>query len=136
MLSLPLRRPGFSANSSRWRRAASGPPGCRIRPAGSGLRIRPADQACRTAASGLLDQVPLIAVEVFEDGDSAIGLTTGLLAEPDTGRAQPVVVPAEIVRHEKQADPSARLIADALALAVGVGQRQQQAGLPGARRGQ
>jgi hypothetical protein len=69
---------------------------------------------------GWLDDVPAIAVEVFEDGECAVWLVTRRLGELRSGSAHAFMVPIEVVGTEEQADAPARLAADPFTL-IGCG---------------
>jgi hypothetical protein len=65
---------------------------------------------------GPLDKVPAVAVQVFEDGDDAIGFMTGRFEKTDAGGGHSPVIAGEIVGLQEQEDASAGLIADPVGL--------------------
>jgi len=79
--------------------------------------------------SSRFDQIPGVAVEVFEDHHLAIGLVTGLFAKDDAGLQPGGVIAHQVVGVEEQPDPAARLIADPGDLFRRRGAGQQQRGL-------
>jgi len=63
-----------------------------------------------------LKKVPLVAVEVFEDGDGAIGFLAWGLKESDIVGLHQAIVAPEVVGVEKKEDATACLFTDALRL--------------------
>ena len=63
-----------------------------------------------------LDQIPFVAVQVFEDGDDSVGFFARVLQEFHIARVHCVVVAPEIVGVEEQENAAAGLIADATQL--------------------
>src|SRR5579871_772028 len=59
---------------------------------------------------GWFKQIPFIAVEVFEDGDGAVGFDAGRFEEPDAVGAHGGMVAVEIVSVKKKKDAAAGLI--------------------------
>jgi hypothetical protein len=79
-----------------------------------------------------LKQVPLVAVEVFEDGDGAVGLLARGLEEFDvTGLHESIVAP-EIVGVKEEEDAPACLFADGLHLIRTGRLREEELGAGGA----
>jgi hypothetical protein len=72
-----------------------------------------------------LDEVPAVAVEVLEHGDHAVALVARRLDEAHTASGHPLMIPAEVVGVEEEADPAAGLPADACPLPV-VGRAGEQ----------
>jgi len=60
-----------------------------------------------------LDQVPEISIQIFADGDGAVGLIFGLADEFDLVRAEGAVVAPEVVGVKEEEDAASRLVADA-----------------------
>lgn len=73
-----------------------------------------------------LKEVPPVAVEVFEDGDGAVGFLAGRLEEFDVGGLHEAIVSPEIVGVEKEEDPATCLVADLKDLRGVSGLRKQQ----------
>jgi hypothetical protein len=63
-----------------------------------------------------LEKVPLVAVEVFEDGDGSVGLLARGLEEFDLAGLHEAIVAPEIVGVEKKEDTPTCLFANALHL--------------------
>lgn len=59
-----------------------------------------------------LEKVPLVAVEVFEDGDGAIGLFARSFKEADARGLAGFVIAPEVVGMGKEEDAASGLIAD------------------------
>jgi hypothetical protein len=59
-----------------------------------------------------LEKVPLVAVEVFEDGDGAIGLFARSFKEVDTRGLIGFLIVPEIIGMQKEEDAASGLIAD------------------------
>ena len=66
------------------------------------------------------DQVPAIAVKVFEHGDHAIGFAAGGFDETHAALHKAIMVPGKIIGFQEQEDPPAALVADAGALAFNI----------------
>jgi hypothetical protein len=79
-----------------------------------------------------LQEVPQVSVEVFKDGDGAVGLFARFANKGNVFGAQGAVVAPEIVGMEKEEDAAARLPADELFLLGGGGAGEKQAGFFGA----
>ena len=60
-----------------------------------------------------LNQVPEISIQVFEDGDSAVGLFFGLADEFDLVCLEGLVIAPEVVGVEEEEDTAPGLVADA-----------------------
>jgi hypothetical protein len=63
-----------------------------------------------------LEKVPLVAVEVFEYGDGAVGLLARLLEEFDVGGEHEAVISPEIVGVKEEEDTACGLLADLVEL--------------------
>jgi hypothetical protein len=61
---------------------------------------------------GGLQEIPLVAVEVFEDGNSPIGFLARRLEETDTAGPVDIVIAPEVVGMEEEEYSAAGLIAD------------------------
>ena len=59
------------------------------------------------------EQVPFIAVEIFEDDDGAVGFLVRERKEFEIGREHETVIAPEVVSVKKKKHASAGLIADA-----------------------
>ena len=59
-----------------------------------------------------LQQIPLIPIQVLEDGNGAVGLGPGFPHERDSERRHAGMVSPEVVGVEKEEYPDARLAAD------------------------
>ena len=81
-----------------------------------------------------LQKVPLVAVEVFEDGDDAIGFVSRGLEKFDIVGLHLTVVAPEIIGVQKQENTSASLIADGLRLLGCSGLSEQETGAVGVWR--
>src|SRR5260370_1443829 len=81
-----------------------------------------------------LQEVPLIAVQVFEDCDCAVGLFAGGPCELYFARRHFIVVTPEIVGVQKKEDSPAGLVADTTRLLGRCCPGQKQARALGARR--
>ncbi len=62
--------------------------------------------------SGGLEEIPLVAVEVFEDGDGAVGFLAWGLEETDAAGLIGVVIAPEVVGVKEAEDAAAGLVAD------------------------
>lgn len=82
-----------------------------------------------------MKQIPLIPVQVFENGNGAVGLNFRLANEFDAFVFVGFVVALKIVRVEKQKHTTTGLITDAGSLFIVRCPRQQDLGFPGTRRG-
>jgi hypothetical protein len=60
-----------------------------------------------------LQQVPLIAVEIFENHDGSVCLFARRLAKLHATSSHPAIVPPEVVAVQEKKDAPASLIADA-----------------------
>jgi len=65
---------------------------------------------------GWLEQVPFVAVEVFEDGDGAVWLSARRFEKTNTVGQHGGVVAAKIVRVKKKKDAAAGLVTDTCSL--------------------
>ena len=63
-----------------------------------------------------LDQIPAIAIEVFEYDDGAVGFVARRLDKSYAVGQQGLIVPLEIIGVQKQEDASAGLVSDPAAL--------------------
>jgi hypothetical protein len=75
-----------------------------------------------------LEEIPLVSVEILEDGDGAVGFFARNFQELDAIGLHKAVVSPEVVGMEKQEDTTTSLIADLLELSGSVGLREEQAG--------
>lgn len=106
-----------------------------VRPGGSGLSGPHHSQIPRRIKSGIrLQKVPLVAVEVFEDDDHAIGFVTRGLEKFDIVGLHLTVVAPEIIGVEKQENTSASLIADGVRLLGCSGLNEKETGAVGVWR--
>lgn len=64
------------------------------------------------SSGGGLHQIPEVPVEVFEDGDGAVGLLGGRADEADAASKVRLMVAPETVRLQEQEDTPAGLVAD------------------------
>ena len=87
----------------------------------------------RSGGIGLLEEIPLVAVEVFEDGDRSIGFLAGRLEKLNVGGLHEAVIAPEIVGMEKEEDAITCLVADVLELLGRGGLGEEKAGAAGAR---
>ena len=85
-------------------------------------------------ASGGFEKVPLVAIEVFEDGDGAVGFLTGGLEESDAAGLVGLVIAPEVVGVEEKEDAAARLVADSEGLLRRVGFGEEERGASGIGR--
>ena len=81
-----------------------------------------------------LDQVPEVSIQIFEDGDGAVGLFLGLADEFDLVCLEGVVVAPEVVGVEEEEDAASGLIADAGGLFGCGGAGEEEVGPGGAGR--
>jgi hypothetical protein len=65
---------------------------------------------------GWFEQIPLVAVKVFEDGDGAVGFDARRFQEADSVGGHGGVVALEIDGVKKKKDATAGLVADASGL--------------------
>jgi hypothetical protein len=86
-------------------------------------------------ASGGLEEIPLVAVEVFEDGDGAVGFLAGGLEETDAAGLVGLVIAPEVVGVEEEENAAAGLIADGEGLLGRVGFCEEKGGAAGIGRG-
>ena len=84
--------------------------------------------------SGGLQEIPLVAVEVFEDGDGAVGFLAGRFEEMDAAGLVGFVVAPKVVGVEEEKNATAGLIADGEGLLGSIGFRQEKSGATGVRR--
>jgi hypothetical protein len=82
-----------------------------------------------------LQEVPPVAVEIFEDGNGAVGFLAGTFQEADAAGLIGVVVSPEIVGVEEQKDTAAGLIADGAGLFGSGGFGEEQGGAARVWRG-
>src|ERR1700688_2199914 len=81
-----------------------------------------------SALSFQLQQIPFIAVQIFEDRDSAIGFLAGCAAEVHAAGRHPLIVAPEVVGVQEQKDAAASLVADAAGLLGGHGSGEPPVG--------
>ncbi len=70
---------------------------------------------------GGLQEIPLVAIEVFEDGDGAVSLLARSFEEADAAGLIGLVVAPEVVGVEEEKDAATGLIADGEGLLRRVG---------------
>jgi hypothetical protein len=90
--------------------------------AGSGVSI---------ANGGGLQEIPLVAVEVFENGDGAVGFLARRLEEMHAAGLVSLVITPEVVGVEEEKDPAAGLIADGQGLLRSGGFGEEKSGAAG-----
>ena len=78
-----------------------------------------------------MEKVPLVAVEIFEDGDDTVGFVARRFEKPYVVGLHVTIVAPEIVGAEKQENASASLIADGKRLLGCDGLRQEKTGAAG-----
>ena len=80
-------------------------------------------------ASGGFEEIPLVAVEVFEDGDGAVGFLAGRFEESDAAGLVGLVIAPEVVGVEEEEHTATGLIADGEGLLgiVGFGEKKRGA---------
>ncbi len=83
---------------------------------------------------GGLQEIPLVAIEVFEDGDGAVSLLARSFEETDAARLIGFVVAPEVVGVEKEEYAAAGLIADGEGLLRSCGFCQEKSGAVGTGR--
>ena len=83
---------------------------------------------------GGLEEIPLVPVEVFEDGGGAIGFLAGSFEETDAARLVSFVIAPEVVGVEEEEDAAAGLVADGEGLFVSVGFGEEKCGAAGIGR--
>lgn len=66
----------------------------------------------RSTGFGVLQQIPQIAVEIFEHRDGAVRLVAGAFGEAHPGGGEGGMIACEIIGGEKQEDAARRLVAD------------------------
>jgi len=104
------------------------------------LRLgKPAPSKAKGAAPSLLksggfEKIPLVAVEVFEDGDGAVGFLAGGFEETDAAGLVCFVIAPEVVGVEEEEDAAAGLVADGEGLFGSVGFREEKGGAAGIGR--
>jgi hypothetical protein len=81
-----------------------------------------------------LEEIPLVAVEVFEDGDGAVGFLAWGLEETDAAGLIGVVIAPEVVGVEEEEDAAAGLIADGEGLLGRVSFGEEEGGAAGIGR--
>jgi hypothetical protein len=81
-----------------------------------------------------LEKVPQVSVEVFKDGDGAVGLLPRFANKANAFPDQRVVVAPEIVGMEKEEDTAAGLMADKLLLFGSGGSGEKEARFDGTWR--
>lgn len=79
-------------------------------------------------------KVPVVASDVDEDGDAAVGLITWLGDELDTLLDHPAMRFLEVVHTKEETDSTRKLLANGRGLLFAIGLRQQQARLCLGRR--
>jgi hypothetical protein len=77
-----------------------------------------------------LEEIPLVAVEVFEDGDGGVGFLARLFEEFYVGSLHEAIVPPEIVGVKKEEYAIAGLLADLLELLGRIRLGEEQACAP------
>lgn len=92
--------------------------------------------SCRGGVPGCwLEEVPPVAVEVFKDGDGAVGFVPRRLEEFDIVGLHAAVVAVEVVGVEEEEDAAGGLLADELLLVGSGGSSEKEGGAGGVRRG-
>jgi hypothetical protein len=81
-----------------------------------------------------LKKIPLVAVEVFEDGDGAVGFLAGGLEEADAAELVRIVVGQELVGVKKDKHAAAGLVANGEGLCGSGGFGEEESGAAGIRR--
>jgi len=77
---------------------------------------------------GGFEEIPLVAVEVFEDGYGAVGFLAGRFEETDATGLVSLVIAPEVVGVEEEEDAAAGLIADGEGLLGRVGLGEEKRG--------
>src|SRR5262245_46980889 len=83
----------------------------------------------RSGRSGRAQEIPMVAGDVAEDDNAAVGLDPGFGEELDPSGAHAFVAGVEVVDAEEEPDPAGVLVADRRDLAVAVGAGEEDAGL-------
>ena len=81
-----------------------------------------------------MEEIPLVAVEVFEDGDGAVGFLARSFEEADAAGLVGFVVAPEVVGVEKEEDAAAGLVSDGEGLFGRVGFSEEKSGAAGTGR--
>src|ERR1700685_712764 len=82
----------------------------------------------RSVPLGWTDEVPFVARDVEEHGDTAIGLGARCGEKSHARGCHPGVRDVEVLDIQEETHPACGLLADDGALVVSVGPRQQQSG--------
>ena len=82
-----------------------------------------------------MQEIPLVTVEVFEDGDGAVGFLAGRFEEADAAGLVSFVIAPEVVGMEEEEDSTAGLVADGEGLLGCVGFGEEKSGAAGIRWG-
>src|SRR5580704_2062004 len=80
---------------------------------------------------GWLEEIPLVAVKIFEDGDGAVGFFARRFEETDAARLVGLVFAPEVVGVEKEKDAAAGLIANGAGLFGSGGFGKEKSGAAG-----
>ena len=75
-----------------------------------------------------MEEIPLVAVEVFEDGDDAVGFLAGRFEETDAAGLVGLVIAPEVVGVEEEKNAAAGLVADSEGLLRSVSFGKQKGG--------
>jgi len=78
-----------------------------------------------------LEEIPLVAVEVFEDGDDAVGFLAGRFEETDAAGLVGLVIAPEVVGVEEEEHAATGLIADGEGLLGSGGFGEEKSGAAG-----
>jgi hypothetical protein len=78
-----------------------------------------------------LEEIPLVAVKIFEDRDGAVGFFARRLKETDAARLVGLVFAPEVVGVEKEKDAAAGLIANGAGLFGSGGFGKEKSGAAG-----
>jgi hypothetical protein len=81
-----------------------------------------------------LKEIPLVAVEIFEDGDGAVGLLARSFEELHAGCLHEAIVTPKMIGVKKKEDAAGGLIANLLELVWSVGLGEKEACAVGTRR--
>jgi hypothetical protein len=75
-----------------------------------------------------LEQIPLVTVEVLEDGDGSVGLLPWSFKEADAAGLVGLVIAPEVVGVEEEKNAAAGLVADGVGLVRGVSFSEEESG--------
>ena len=78
-----------------------------------------------------MEEIPLVAVKIFEDDDGAVGFFARRFEETDAARLVGLVFAPEVVGVEKEKDAAAGLIANGEGLLGSVGFGEEKSGAAG-----